>query len=69
VPLVWTGAFPIGDEELEVLWAPYLRRLGEALLDVRVVSPGFQAGIQRIGPFEAVRRARRVRGRRARSWL
>jgi hypothetical protein len=66
MPLVWSEAFAIADDELELVWAPYVRRLGEALLDVRALAPGFRAGIRPVGPLDLLRRAR---DRRARAWL
>ena len=64
IPLVWASGHPIADRELDLLWAPYFCRLGEAIVDVRALDPSFDAGIHTVGLLDAVRRAR---GRRARS--
>lgn len=61
LPLVWRGAFPVSGEEEKLIWEPYLRRLGRAIADVQALAPGFDAGIERIGPWEAARWGMRAR--------
>src|SRR5581483_9211301 len=36
-PLVWTSEFRLGDMEKSLIWDPYLRRIGQALHEVRGV--------------------------------
>jgi hypothetical protein len=44
VPIVWTTNYSISATERRLLWDPYLRRLGSAVLEVRRVVEGFAAG-------------------------
>lgn len=45
VPLVWSiDRYRMADLEEELIWAPYVRRIGEAIADIRRLDPGFSAG-------------------------
>ena len=52
VPLAWQTAYPIGPEELELVWAPYVAELSQAMADIRLVEPGFSAGLTPVAPSE-----------------
>jgi hypothetical protein len=54
LPLVWHQRYSISGAALELVWEPYVGRLGQAMLDLRHAAPGFAAGIERVGPREAL---------------
>jgi hypothetical protein len=69
LPLVWWAGWILSPAELEILWEPYMRRLGEAILEIRRMDPDFAAGFVplRAGAlaYEAARAVVPARGRRA----
>jgi hypothetical protein len=46
--IVWSTGYPIAPLELELLWRPYLLRLGDAVRTLRAVEPGFDAGFSAV---------------------
>jgi len=55
VPLAWQTAYPIGDEELELIWRPYVAELSAAMATIRTVEPDFSAGLIPVRPGEIAR--------------
>jgi hypothetical protein len=51
-PLVWATASAIPEEERRLIWEPYLRRLGTAVEQVRLVDPSYTAGLVRLSARE-----------------
>jgi hypothetical protein len=45
VPLVWTTGWRLSKRELDVLWEPYVRRISEAIADLRAVGAGEELGL------------------------
>lgn len=60
----WTTNYPVADDERRLVWEPYLRGLGDAMLDLREVAPGLVPASTPYPLSElaraAVRRARRL---------
>jgi hypothetical protein len=46
--LVWATAFLLPEREQALLEEPYMRRIAEALADIRRLEPGFEAGFVRL---------------------
>lgn len=44
LPFLWTTKFDISTTERALIWEPYLRELGQAILDLREIEPGFDGG-------------------------
>lgn len=61
LPLVWRRdqGQGVADGEIDLLWAPYVREVGRAILDVRRLKPDYAAGFAD-GPADARRRAQTV---------
>jgi hypothetical protein len=61
VPLAWRiyRGYRISAAEKELVWQPYLRRLGEAIRDLHAVDPGLVDELSAPGPREMARAARR----------
>ena len=63
-PIVWTGNYPVRPHENQLIWKPYVRRLGQAISEVRRVDPTYDAGLVPHSPREvgilAARRAARL---------
>jgi hypothetical protein len=60
-PLVWATAFPLPEREHALLEEPYMRRIAEAVVDIRRIDPGFEAGFVRLTARElAYSTARRL---------
>ena len=51
-PLVWATANAISADERDLLWDPYLRRLGKAVEEVRRFDPEYSAGLVRLSVRE-----------------
>jgi len=66
--VVWRSVHPLSRPERELVWEPYLRRLAEAMAEIRRVEPAFREGLvePRKGDLriEVGRRARTVFGAR-----
>jgi SAM-dependent methyltransferase len=66
-PLVWASDYPISALQQKLLWDPYLRRLGDAVAELRHLEPGFDAGFIRVDGAQFVRAGVSRRLRRASS--
>jgi SAM-dependent methyltransferase len=53
-PLVWRSGYPMSGAERRLVWGPYLRRLGRAVADVRLLDPSFDRGFVARRPFDVV---------------
>jgi len=72
-PLVWWvyPGYDISAAEVELLWSPYVRELGQAITEIRAVDSTYDAGLGEIGPADTARelvrrsvgRGRRLVGR------
>jgi SAM-dependent methyltransferase len=58
--LVWRSGYPMSRVERRLVWDPYLRRLGRAIVDVRSRDPSFDRGFVARRPVEVVRDAASV---------
>jgi hypothetical protein len=45
--VVWRSEYRLSRAERELVWERYVRRLGEAIQEIRSVEPGFEAGFVR----------------------
>ena len=59
VPLAWQTAYPLGDDELRLVWEPYVRELSEAMALIRRHAPGFDGGLSAVSGGELARAAGR----------
>jgi SAM-dependent methyltransferase len=46
LPLVWRQNYPMSERELQLVWEPYMRELGAAILDVRREVRRYDAGFE-----------------------
>ncbi|MGH3008133.1 MAG: class I SAM-dependent methyltransferase [Gaiellaceae bacterium] len=71
IPLVWETDYPVGSDERELVWDPYLREFGAALQELRREEPDFNAGFVQVDgralALDRARRAVRLRLSRARA--
>ncbi len=49
VPLAWTVDWPLSQKQRELIWDPYVRRLGAAYGEIRRIEPRFEAGFHQPG--------------------
>jgi hypothetical protein len=61
VPLSWRiyRGYRLSAAESELVWKPYLRRLGEAIRDLHAIDPGLVDDLRAPGPREMARAARK----------
>ncbi len=64
-PLVWRTGYPLDTATRGLLWEPYVRRLGEALGEIRRLEPGFEAGFEHLQASRIVSHGLRRRIRAA----
>lgn len=50
VPLVWSinRWYPFSEQERTLVWEPYVRRVSEAIADIRALDHGFDAGLRQL---------------------
>jgi len=54
--LWWTApGYALAEEDVDLLWRPYLKRLLQAFAEVRAVEPAFGAGLDSLQPAEVGR--------------
>jgi len=64
-PLVWSS-YPLTPAELELLWDPYVRAVGDAIADVRALEPAYDDGFVALDPRTVAKNALRAASARVR---
>ena len=65
VPIVWKTGYPLSDVQRELLWEPYVRELGGALVEIRGVEPSFARGFEHRNGIKLAGHAVALRAERA----